>query len=293
MGGGQCAECQKKQVNGKPLQTKLAISEPDDAYEQEADRMAEHVMRMPAADVSKKLNKDMTHPLVQRQVNGGVSGLGEAPPIVHEVLNSSGQPLDMATRAFFEPRFGHDLSRVRIHTGARAGKVPSAPVNKFEDCPVDWQRRANSALVVARKWVANVATGLANLPFPFPAPVATLLNRHFHIADRGYVAEVRRYFNTINSALNSPIDFECEKNCDDNVAAYVYSIWSDVHLCPVWYSLSTSAQANTIIHEIAHDAADRDDKAYIWQAAYNKLSVKEAVDNADSYSNFAEEAYGP
>jgi hypothetical protein len=43
-----------------------------------------------------------------------------APPIVHNVLSSPGQPLDAATRTFMEPRFGHDFSRVRIHTDARA-----------------------------------------------------------------------------------------------------------------------------------------------------------------------------
>lgn len=42
------------------------------------------------------------------------------PPIVHEVLRSPGQPLDAETRAYFEPRFGHDFSQVRIHTDARA-----------------------------------------------------------------------------------------------------------------------------------------------------------------------------
>jgi Domain of unknown function (DUF4157) len=46
--------------------------------------------------------------------------MNEAPPIVHEVLRSSGQPLDESTRAFFEPRFGHDFSRVRVHTDASA-----------------------------------------------------------------------------------------------------------------------------------------------------------------------------
>src|SRR5207247_543743 len=42
------------------------------------------------------------------------------PPLVLEVLRTSGQPLDSASRSFFEPRFGHDFSRVRIHTDARA-----------------------------------------------------------------------------------------------------------------------------------------------------------------------------
>jgi len=43
-----------------------------------------------------------------------------APPIVHDVLNSPGQPLDANARDFMEPRLGHDFSRVRVHTDARA-----------------------------------------------------------------------------------------------------------------------------------------------------------------------------
>jgi hypothetical protein len=42
------------------------------------------------------------------------------PGVVHEVLSASGQPLDASTRAMMEPRFGHDFSRVRVHTGQRA-----------------------------------------------------------------------------------------------------------------------------------------------------------------------------
>jgi hypothetical protein len=45
-----------------------------------------------------------------------------APPIVHDALNSPGQPLDASTRAFMEPRFGHDFSHVRVHTDAKAAE---------------------------------------------------------------------------------------------------------------------------------------------------------------------------
>jgi len=44
----------------------------------------------------------------------------EAPPIVHEVLRSPGKPLDPATRAFFESRFGRDFGEVRVHTDTSA-----------------------------------------------------------------------------------------------------------------------------------------------------------------------------
>jgi hypothetical protein len=44
------------------------------------------------------------------------------PSIVHDVLNSPGQPLDQATRAFFEPRFRRDFSQVRVHTDKKAAE---------------------------------------------------------------------------------------------------------------------------------------------------------------------------
>ncbi len=50
----------------------------------------------------------------------------EAPPIVHEVLRSPGQPLNQSSRAFMEPRFGYDFSRVRVHTDSRAAKSAEA-----------------------------------------------------------------------------------------------------------------------------------------------------------------------
>jgi hypothetical protein len=42
------------------------------------------------------------------------------------VLNSPGQPLNGGTRAFMEPRFGHDFSRVRVHADAKAAESAQA-----------------------------------------------------------------------------------------------------------------------------------------------------------------------
>ncbi len=53
---------------------------------------------------------------------GHAAVVNTVPPIVHEVLGAPGQPLDSATRAFMEPRFGHDFSHVRVHTDARAAE---------------------------------------------------------------------------------------------------------------------------------------------------------------------------
>src|SRR4051794_13758466 len=54
------------------------------------------------------------------------AGPETAPASVSGVLNSPGRPLDGGARAHFEPRFGHDFSRVRVHTDARAAATAAA-----------------------------------------------------------------------------------------------------------------------------------------------------------------------
>ena len=66
---------------------------------------------------------------LQRQSESGVpqsQSHSVIPPIVHEVLRSPGQPMDAETRAFMEPRFGHDFSRVRVHADGPAAESAEA-----------------------------------------------------------------------------------------------------------------------------------------------------------------------
>ena len=58
--------------------------------------------------------------------SAGIAVPGEVPAIVHDVLRSPGHPLDRETRAFMEPRFGHDFSSVRVHTSAAASESANA-----------------------------------------------------------------------------------------------------------------------------------------------------------------------
>jgi LysM repeat protein len=113
------------------IQPKLTVGAPGDAFEQEADRVAERVMRAPSPDRSEVRANISTHqraPAAKLQTKSHTGGSGgiAAPPIVHDVLRSPGQPLDAATRAFMEPRFGHDFSKVRVHADAKAGESARA-----------------------------------------------------------------------------------------------------------------------------------------------------------------------
>lgn len=129
---GTCEDCADKQLLGMPLQAKLVVGSPDDPLEREADRVADQVMRMPEPEQSQSSSNTNDGPsplhttLIQRRHSGSFGSQQEAPNVVHDVLHSSGQPLGADERKFFERRFGHDFSNVRVHKGAMAGASASA-----------------------------------------------------------------------------------------------------------------------------------------------------------------------
>jgi len=79
-----------------------------------------------AATVCAECKKKNAGTVQRKAQNTSTQNAAVAPPIVHDVLRSPGQALDHATRAFFEPRFGHDFSRVRVHTDERAAESARA-----------------------------------------------------------------------------------------------------------------------------------------------------------------------
>ncbi|MEP7219674.1 MAG: DUF4157 domain-containing protein, partial [Bacteroidota bacterium] len=56
----------------------------------------------------------------------GGGEMSMAPPIVNDVVGSSGSPLDADVRQYMEPRFAHDFSGVRVHTDAHAAESADA-----------------------------------------------------------------------------------------------------------------------------------------------------------------------
>jgi Domain of unknown function (DUF4157) len=62
---------------------------------------------------------------LQRYANGSASP-AIAPPVVHSVLRSPGQPLDEDTQTYFASRFGHDFSGARVHTDEQAAESARA-----------------------------------------------------------------------------------------------------------------------------------------------------------------------
>ena len=61
-----------------------------------------------------------------REVPGQTPAVSSRHEAAVDALRGRGSPLSAASRAFFEPRFGHDFSHVRIHTGVDAGRMARA-----------------------------------------------------------------------------------------------------------------------------------------------------------------------
>jgi outer membrane protein OmpA-like peptidoglycan-associated protein len=112
------------------IQRKLALGRVDDPLEDEADRIADRVMRMPDPEISttsaplqisRKCAACEEDETVRKKPAGKAEiAATEAPGTVREILRSSGRPLDASSLAYFEPRFGRDFSGVRVHTGVAA-----------------------------------------------------------------------------------------------------------------------------------------------------------------------------
>lgn len=86
---------------------------------------------------------------------------GEVSSTVRDTLTSSGQPLDTSTRAFMEPRFGHDFSRVRIHTdewAATSAHVVSALAYTVGNDVVFAQGQYNPGTLAGKRLLAHELT---------------------------------------------------------------------------------------------------------------------------------------
>lgn len=121
------------------LQAKLMVGSSDDVYEREADSISQRVMRLAAPQLQRACDCGGSCPACRKtpvesqDAHVQTKPLADdereqapAPAIVDEVLALPGDPLDTATRSFMESRFGHDFSRVRIHTGQNAAESAEA-----------------------------------------------------------------------------------------------------------------------------------------------------------------------
>jgi hypothetical protein len=108
------------------IQPKLSINQPNDSFEQEADAMADKVMRMSDPSISPIQRKchhcEEEEKKMQRKESSDAAAA--APPATENYINSlsGGRRLSQGEKSFFEPRMGYDFSNVQLHTDIAAAK---------------------------------------------------------------------------------------------------------------------------------------------------------------------------
>lgn len=127
--GGGCPRCKSEPDRSG----RMPISQPGDAYEREADDVAERVMRMaeppgiasaPSA-IQRKCAECEDEEQTAIQTKRGPLRNAEAvldPGAAEPAAERGGAPLPIEVRSYFEPRFRHDFSQVRVHTDALAAE---------------------------------------------------------------------------------------------------------------------------------------------------------------------------
>jgi hypothetical protein len=130
--GGDCPNCQSE----LGVQAKLKVGAANDKYEQEADRVAEHVVSggsLPSSSV-KQAHKHIQRGMatgseeeetekngVQRKSHSdSKSKMTSGTESYIQSLGGGGRPLSQTEAQYYEPRFGQSFHDVRIHTGAAA-----------------------------------------------------------------------------------------------------------------------------------------------------------------------------
>lgn len=117
---------------------RLTLSRPGDYFEREADRASEAALRAsgaahgspldggPGLQAHSPTGQEGPRPDALEDPNDAEAAGSEVSPRAEgEVRRAAGggAPLPKPVRDFFEPRFGHDFGRVRIHTGRTAAST--------------------------------------------------------------------------------------------------------------------------------------------------------------------------
>jgi hypothetical protein len=178
--GGSCEQCAAKKQEAIQRKAATAEAQPTSAaearFEAEADHVAERVLSpaQPASSTTQTVRS--APPAIQRRSSNSAHTMPEeVPPQVAAALAASGKPLDASSRQFFEPRFGHDFSRVRVHVDDAATDSVSAHAFTVGERIVFASNQYRPATDAGRRLLAHELTHVVQQTHPGPAsPPSTL-----------------------------------------------------------------------------------------------------------------------
>lgn len=211
-------------LHSEAIQAKYRIGLPGDKYEQEADRVADQVMKLPesrmsafdekksssygegdpGSTVSCSNSKD-----VIRKKESSKESPGLAPVINNSIqLPHRGRGLSSLERGFFEPRFGVNFSNVRIHDNQQAANISrsiNARAFTFGNNVVFGSGEyspgsGNSSKLLAHELTHVVQQNKAYVPDASDKQSIVHLTQHQPVIQRVGPTDEERYVNTLTNA---------------------------------------------------------------------------------------------
>jgi hypothetical protein len=263
-----------QQAGGKAdtAQTAKALSEPLDPAEAEAERAAGSIARGEPVEVKQPPNAAV-HTLNTLETAGLIGGIAAG------------------------------VGAIGVGIAALTGAFDSS---KYVDCPGDWPAKIDAASKTAEAWITNAIAkvdSVVALGDKAEEYVRVLLRKHFKIAptQTKELNKVRSVLAAIQGGFGQ-VKFQCDpKKTDPKSKIYgevkgflgVYQGYGRIHLYSDWYH-EEPMQAETIAHEMAHRYGGiGTDIVYLKDGmnTYYALSTDRALDNADTYAQFAKQLF--
>ncbi len=252
----------------------LDVSEPGDAAEREADRVADHV-----ADSAPLVVRSQATPEVIHRDWDDLSGWSKAGIIGGGVAVAG-------------------LIGYLIWRGTRKGPED---IDNEPECGPRQNEKIVPAITTARQWVTK-ALGLlraykARPRDPANQAVDAALKRRFRSTDAAVIEKVERVITQTSNVIATMKTFCHTKKhptCDVG-AAFAQPGKNEIHFCQSFFRSRTVFQIGAIIHEVTHSlsgGAAINDRGYEGERRFggptepNRLSTEENLTNAESYNEF-------
>ncbi len=253
----------------------LDVSEPGDAAEREADRVADHV-----ADSSPLVVRSQAAPEVIHRDWDDLSKGEKGGVIAGSVVGAVGL---IALIAWLASRKGPE------------------DIDNEPQCGPRQNEKIVPTITTARQWVTKALGQLraykARPRDPANQAVDAALKRRFRSTDPAVIEKIERVITLTGNVIASMKTFCHTKKhptCDVG-AAFAQRGKNEIHFCQSFFKSRKVFQIGAIIHEVAHSLAGGaaiNDRGYEGERRFgggtepNRLTTEENLTNAESYNEF-------
>ena len=285
---------------GGPAPGKLAVGEPGDMYEQEADRMAKTVARGQARGAQNMDVLGFPYDFSRVRVHTD-SKAAESARAVSAIAYTVGQEIVFGAGRFApgttagDELLAHELTHVVQQQKSGFGASTHRIQRTAATCPTDWSTTVGDDHTRALGMIDTARAKLSSYNGTSPPEVKTALDTHFKASGTGFAGWVN--FNLAFLRALAPLaSYDCEDTgswwCGANTLAKTF--WCvpfvDIRVCqPLYFGQPDIERSTTLIHEWVHKYGCNFDLGYRDSPDYPKQWTVTALLNADPFAQFAKD----